>query len=94
MEEEVKDFIIADGENAHCCGPGWDYFASDSIFIKVQTISKSCYDIYHRMIDQLCTNGGAYIPMPANIGSNISGRTVYGCFRMSAVSEKGVEMKE
>lgn len=92
LEEEVKDFIIADGENAYGYGPGWNYFASDSIFIKAQTISKSCYDIYHQMIEQLRTNGGAYTPAPGNIRSNISGGNVYGCFRVSAVSEKGVAM--
>lgn len=93
LEEEVKDFIIADGENAYGYGPGWNYFASDSMFVLAQTISKSCYDIYHQMIEQLRTDGGVYTPMPGSIKSNISGGNVYGCFRVSAVSEKGVAIK-
>lgn len=93
LEEEVKDFIIADGENAYGYGHGWNYFASDSIFVMAQTISKSCYDVYHRMIDQLRTDGGAYTPMPSDIRSNISGGNVYGCFRVSAVSVKGAAIK-
>lgn len=93
LEEEVKDFIIADGENAYGYGPGWNYFASDSMFVMAQTISKSCYDVYHQMIDQLRTDGGAYTPMPSDIRSNISGGNVYGCFRVSAVSVKGVAVR-
>lgn len=93
MEEEVKDFIVADGENAYGYGPGWNYFASDSMFVLAQTISRSCYDVYHRMIDQLRTDGGAYTPAPGSIRSNISGGDVYGCFRVSAVSEAGVAVE-
>lgn len=94
LEEDVKDFIIADGENAYGYGPGWNYWASDSLYVWAQTISKSCYDVYHQMIDQLRTDGGAYTPTPTNIKSNISGGNVYGCFRVSAISEKGVKVKE
>ena len=93
MEEEVKDFIVADGENAYGYGPGWNYFASNSMFVLAQTISRSCYDVYHRMIDQLRTDGGAYTPALGSIRSNISGGDVYGCFRVSAVSEAGVAVE-
>ncbi len=92
MEENVKDFIIADGENAFGYGPGWNYSANDSIYVWAQTISKSCYDTYYQMIEQLRTDGGAYTPVPSNIKGNISGG-VHGCFRVSAVSEKGVAVE-
>lgn len=92
LEEDVKDFIIADGENAYGYGPGWNYFAGDSLHVMAQTISKSCYDVFHQMIDQLRTDGGAYTPTPTSIKSNISGGNVYGCFRVSANSEKAVKV--
>nr|WP_186973903.1 hypothetical protein [Bacteroides intestinalis] len=41
------------------------------------------------MLKQLRTDGGAYTPTPTSITGNISGG-VYGCFRVSAVSEKGI----
>lgn len=62
------------------------------MFVLAQTISRSCYDVYHQMIDQLRTDGGAYTPAPGNIKSNISGGNVYGCFRVSAVSECSVSI--
>lgn len=92
MEENVKDFIVDDGENAFGYAPGWNYFPGDSLYVWAQTISRSCYDVYHQMIEQLRTDGGAYTPVPTNIKSNISGG-VHGCFRVSAVSEKGVAVE-
>lgn len=54
-----------------------------------KTISKACYDIYDKAIEQLRTDGGAYTPTPTNVKSNISGN-VWGLFRVSAYSEKGM----
>lgn len=89
MEEDVRDFIVDDGENAFGYGPGWGYVSGDSLYVWAQTISKSCYDVYYQMIEQLRTDGGAYTPVPSNIKGNISGG-VYGCFRVSSASEKGI----
>ena len=61
----------------------------DSLYVWAQTISKSCYHVYEQMLKQLRTDGGAYTPTPTSIIGNISGG-VYGCFRVSAVSEKGI----
>lgn len=92
LEENVKDFIVDDGENAFGYGPGWSYVDGDSLYVWAQTISRSCYDTYYQMIEQLRTDGGAYTPAPSNIRGNISGG-VHGCFRVSAVSEKGISVE-
>lgn len=73
--------------------PGSDYYALDSLFVHMMSISKDCYDIYDQMIRQLRTDGGAYTPRPANIKSNISGGVVWGCFRVSAVTERGIAVE-
>lgn len=89
LEENVVDFLIDDGENALGYPNGRDYPKGDSVYVWAHTISKSCYDIFEQMKTQFRSDGGAYTPVPTNIKSNISGG-VYGCFRVSAVSEKGM----
>lgn len=90
LEEDVVDFIVDDGENAFGYPNGWGYIpVGDSLYVWAQTISKDCYHVYEQMLKQLRTDGGAYTPTPTSITGNISGG-VYGCFRVSAVSEKGI----
>ena len=93
LEENVVDFLIDDGENPLGYPPGWDYPMGDSLYVWAQTISRSCYDVFDQMIRQFRSDGGAYTPAPSSVGSNISGRA-YGCFRVSAVSEKGIATGE
>lgn len=45
--------------------------------------------LYDKAIGQLRTDGGAYTPTPTSVESNISGN-VWGIFRVSAYSEKGM----
>ena len=90
LEENVVDFVVDDGENAFGYPNGWGYIpVGDSLYVWAQTISASCYNVYEQMLKQLRTDGGAYTPTPTSITGNISGG-VYGCFRVSAVSEKGI----
>lgn len=93
LEENVVDFLIDDGENPLGYPPGWDYPMGDSVYVWAHTISKSCYDVFDQMIRQFRSDGGAYTPAPSSVGSNISGGA-YGCFRVSAVSEKGIATGE
>lgn len=93
LEENVVDFLVDDGENPLGYPPGWDYLIGDSVYVWAHTISKSCYDIFDQMIRQFRSDGGAYTPAPSSVGSNISGGA-YGCFRVSAVSEKGIATGE
>lgn len=89
LENNVVDFLIDDGENALGYPNGRDYPKGDSVYVWAHTISKSCYDIFEQMKTQFRSDGGAYTPVPTGVKGNISGG-VYGCFRVSAVSEKGV----
>lgn len=93
LEENVVDFVIDDGENANNYANGWGYdHEHDSLYVWVQTMSKSCYKIFEQMRKQYYTDGGTYSPTPTNITGNISGG-VFGAFRVSAVSEKGISLK-
>ena len=81
---------MSDGEGVRNIAPGSHYpVIGDSVFITMETISKACYDIYDKAIEQLRTDGGAYTPTTTNVKSNISGN-VWGLFRVSAYSEKGM----
>ena len=83
------DLLVSDGEGVRNIAPGSHYpVIGDSVFITMETISKACYDIY----DKLLSNFGqmeVHIPTPTNVKSNISGN-VWGLFRVSAYSEKGM----
>lgn len=90
LEENVKDFVVDDGENALGYPDGSGYIpVGDSLYVWALTISESCYKVYEQMLEQLRTDGGAYTPTPTSIKGNITGG-VFGCFRVSAVSEKGI----
>ncbi|WP_455586096.1 DUF4249 family protein [Bacteroides sp.] len=90
LDENVTDFLVAEGdEGPNYLPPGSDYYSADSLYVYMMSISKACYDIYDQMIRQLRSDGGAYTPRPVNIESNISG-DIWGCFRVSAVTEKGI----
>lgn len=92
LEENVEDFVVSEGEQGHGA-PGSGYPQGvDSLFVCMQSISKACYDCYGEMIEQLRTDGGAYTPRPVTVRSNISGG-VLGLFRVSAISEKYVLLK-
>ena len=95
LQENVVDFAVDDGENAFGYPNGWGYdHSSDSVYVWAQTISKSCYDVFDQMLKQFRTDGGAYTPSPSSITGNIRGGVVYGCFRVSAASEKGIYVGE
>ena len=95
LQENVVDFAVDDGENAFGYPNGWGYdHSSDSVYVWAQTISRSCYDVFDQMLKQFRTDGGAYTPSPSSITGNIRGGVVYGCFRVSAVSEKGIYVGE
>lgn len=91
LGETVTDLVVSDGEDVAGNPPGSNYppIEGDSVFVCMQSISKACYDVYGQVIEQLRTDGGAYSPSPANVKGNISGG-VWGCFRVSAYSEKGI----
>ena len=92
LEENVKDFLIDDGENPLGYPPGWDYPVGDSVYVWSQTISKSCYNVFDQMIRQFRTDGGAYTPAPTSVVGNIS-NGAFGCFRVSAISDKGIPIE-
>lgn len=90
LEENVVDFVVKEGDVVpHNYPPGSHYLKYDSIYVYMMSLSKQCYDVYDQMVKQLRTDGGAYTPRPTNIKGNISGG-VWGCFRVSAVTEKGI----
>lgn len=89
LEENVVDYVIDDGENPLGYPTGWNYVTGDSLYVWAQTISESCYNVFDQMIKQFRTDGGAYTPCPTSIKGNISGG-VFGCFRVSAASEKWI----
>ena len=90
LGDSVVDLLVSDGEGVRNIAPGSHYpTIGDSVFITMESISKACYDIYDKAIEQLRTDGGAYTPTPTNVESNISGN-VWGIFRVSAYSEKGI----
>lgn len=89
LGDEVKDLLISEGESVKSSVLGAHYpVSNDSVFVTMQSISKSCYDYFDKSIDQLRADGGAYTPTPTNVKGNISG-DVYGYFRVSAYYEKG-----
>lgn len=91
LEEQVNDFLVGEGEPGRLLPPGNLYPDPifDSLYVRMQSISRDCYDGYSDMINQMRTDGGAYTPRPSSIRSNISG-SIYGLFRVSAVSERGL----
>lgn len=90
LEENVVDFVVKEGDVVpHNYPPGSHYLKYDSIYVYMMSLSKQCYDAYDQMVKQLRTDGGAYTPRPTNIKGNISGG-VWGCFRVSAATEKGI----
>lgn len=89
LGDEVKDLLVSEGESVKSSVLGTNYPAvNDSIFVTMQSISKSCYNFLDKAIDQFRTDGGAYSSTPTSVNGNISGG-VYGYFRVSAYYEKG-----
>ena len=95
LEEEVVDFIIDDGESplGYPDGRHYPFISGGKAWVFANTLSKSCYEYFEQAIKQFRTDGGAYTPRPASIKGNISGG-VYGCFRVSAISEKSIKINE
>lgn len=90
LEVNVEDFVVKEGDVVpYNYPPGMDYLSNDSIYVYMMSLSKQCYDAYDQMVMQIRTDGGAYTPRPTNIKGNISGG-VWGCFRVSAITEKGI----
>ncbi len=79
LGDTVVDLLVSDGEGVRNIAPGSHYpTIGDSVFITMESISKACYDIYDKAIEQLRTDGGAYTPTPTNV-KVISGN-VWGIF--------------
>ena len=90
LGDKVVDLLVSDGEGVRNLSPGSHYpVIGDYVYVTIESLSKACYDIYDRAIDQLQTDGGAYTPTPTSVESNISGN-VWGIFRASAYFEKGM----
>lgn len=88
LGDEVVDLLVSEGESVKSLYPNSGYpVLADSIFVTMQSLSKACYDIYDKAIEQMRTDGGAYSPTPTTIRSNISGN-VWGMFRVSAYSRR------
>ena len=90
LGDTIVDLLVSDGEGVRNLSPGSHYpVISDYVYVTIESMSKACYDIYDKAIEQLRTDGGAYTPTPTSVESNISGN-VWGIFRVSAYSEKGM----
>lgn len=90
LGDEVVDLLVSEGENVYSFSSGSGYpVMADTLFVTLESLSKSCYDIYYKAIEQMRTDGGAYSPTPTSVESNISGN-VWGMFRVSAYSKRYV----
>lgn len=90
LGDEVVDLLVNEGESVKSLYPNSGYpVAVDTIFVTLQSLSKACYDIYDKAIEQMRTDGGAYSPTPTSVKSNISGNA-WGMFRVSAYSKRYV----
>lgn len=88
LGDEVVDLLISEGENVYSFSSGSGYpVLADTLFVTLESLSKACYDIYDKAIEQMRTDGGAYSPTPTSVKSNISGN-VWGMFRVSAYSKR------
>ena len=88
LGDEVVDLLVSEGESVKRLYPQSGYpVSADIIFVTLQSLSKACYDIYDKAIEQMRTDGGAYSPTPTSVKSNISG-DVWGMFRVSAYSKR------
>ena len=79
MTEKMLSAILMDG----------DIFLWVTLCMYGHRLSLKMLSCLRANAEQLRTDGGAYTPTPTSITGNISGG-VYGCFRVSAVSEKGI----
>ena len=87
LAENVIDYVVSEGEQFVLPNrPGFSYPVSDSIWIKMQSISESCYQVFDQMIKQIRSDGGTFSPRPTSVKSNID-NGAYGIFRVSAISE-------
>ena len=87
MNENVIDYVVSEGEQFVLPNrPGFSYPVSDSIWIKMQSISENCYQVFDQMIKQIRSDGGTFSPRPTSVKSNID-NGAYGIFRVSAISE-------
>ncbi|MDR1090490.1 MAG: DUF4249 domain-containing protein [Prevotella sp.] len=90
MPENVMAFNPNDGESVRGYADGSLYFIYDTAIVRRGTISKSCYDFYSDLIQQMRYDGGAYTPAPSTGRSNFSNGAL-GYFRTIAVSEKRIK---
>ena len=87
LAENVIDYVVSEGEQFVLPNrPGFSYPVSDSIWIKMQSISENCYQVFDQMIKQIRSDGGTFSPRPTSVKSNID-NGAYGIFRVSAISE-------
>ncbi|WP_368123110.1 DUF4249 family protein [Bacteroides thetaiotaomicron] len=88
LGDEVVELLVSEGESVKKLYPKSGYpVSADTIFVTLESLSKACYDIYDKAIEQMRTDGGAYSPTPTSVKSNISG-DVWGMFRVSAYSKR------
>lgn len=84
LAENVIDYVVSEGEQFVLPNrPGFSYPVSDSIWIKMQSISENCYQVFDQMIKQIRSDGGTFSPRPTSVKSNID-NGAYGIFRVSA----------
>lgn len=87
LAENVIDYVVSEGEQFVLPNrPGFSYPVSDSIWIKMQSISENCYQVFDQMIKQIRSDGGTFSSRPTSVKSNID-NGAYGIFRVSAISE-------
>jgi hypothetical protein len=89
LPESVIAFTPNDGEGLRGYEDFWFHFG-DTATVRLGSISKSCYDFYKDLVQQMRYDGGAYTPVPTTGRSNFSNGAL-GFFRVISVSEKRVK---
>lgn len=91
LPEYVSDFNINDGESVRGYEEGFHFpfSESDTNIVRLNSITKECYDYYSDLIKQIRFDGGAFTPTPLTVRGNVSNGAL-GYFRVSSVSEAKV----
>lgn len=94
LPEYVTDFNLNDGEDARGYEEGFLFYLSerDTNIVRLNSITKACYNYYSDLIKQIRFDGGAFTPTPLTVRGNLSNGAL-GYFRVSSVSEAKVMYK-
>jgi hypothetical protein len=68
-----------------------EYWAGDSIYVRLNSLTKEAYDFYNSLLQQFKNDGGAYQLSPGSPPTNISNGAL-GFFRASAISERKIKI--